>query len=79
MSCSLYLGVPAEHLLAKLNEGHRLEKRECCPQELYDVMKNCWQREPEERPSFEELVLQLEVGIKSKIIVSFVISESGKD
>jgi len=26
-----------------------------CPDELYDIMLNCWNREPEGRPTFEYL------------------------
>ncbi|KAI1727080.1 protein tyrosine kinase domain-containing protein [Ditylenchus destructor] len=43
-------------LLAHLEEGNRPEKTEYCPDEIYDIMAKCWYENPEERPSFQELL-----------------------
>ncbi|XP_020632101.1 tyrosine-protein kinase receptor Tie-1-like isoform X1 [Orbicella faveolata] len=38
-----------------LQEGARLPKPPHCSDELYNVMLRCWQRSPDDRPSFEDL------------------------
>jgi hypothetical protein len=35
-----------------LNAGNRLEKPGICPDDLYQVMLQCWDRDPQNRPSF---------------------------
>ncbi|XP_067030317.1 fibroblast growth factor receptor 1-A-like isoform X2 [Acropora muricata] len=42
-----------------LQEGHRMQKPEHVDNKLYQIMMNCWQREPETRPSFADLTQQL--------------------
>ncbi|XP_067042734.1 fibroblast growth factor receptor 4-like [Acropora muricata] len=38
-----------------LQDGVRLEKPRHCSQELYDIMLSCWEKCPDDRPTFEEL------------------------
>ncbi|XP_076810925.1 tyrosine-protein kinase FRK-like [Clavelina lepadiformis] len=49
-----------EELQQELRAGYRMPKAEECPNELHVIMTDCWKREPEERPSFEELQGRLE-------------------
>ncbi|XP_074634416.1 proto-oncogene tyrosine-protein kinase receptor Ret-like isoform X5 [Acropora palmata] len=42
-----------------LQEGHRMQKPEHVDNKLYQIMMNCWQSEPEIRPSFADLTQQL--------------------
>jgi hypothetical protein len=35
--------------------GHRLEQPKLCPDEVYEVMKQCWSDNPKERPSMKEI------------------------
>ena len=37
----------------------RLEQPDCCPRAFYVIMNRCWAHEPEQRPRFSELLLQL--------------------
>jgi hypothetical protein len=39
-----------------LKLGKRLDKPDSCPTFLYDIMTLCWSRDPDERPTFAELV-----------------------
>jgi len=41
-------------------EGYRLPKPSNCPDRLYKLMTQCWQKEPKDRPSFEEIYDELE-------------------
>jgi hypothetical protein len=40
-------------------KGERLPKPESCPDELYATMMKCWQPNPDDRPSFGELLTEL--------------------
>ena len=42
-----------------VKEGNVMLKPENCPDILYDLMKDCWQRNPEQRPSFLDLCERL--------------------
>lgn len=45
-----------------LNYRHclqRLERPECCPEEYYSTMLQCWSHDPNERPKFKDLGLKL--------------------
>ncbi len=36
-------------------EGYRLPKPEQCTDEIYVIMRKCWEEHPENRPSFAEI------------------------
>ncbi|XP_076334249.1 fibroblast growth factor receptor 2-like isoform X2 [Tachypleus tridentatus] len=55
-----YPSVPVERLFQLLRKGHRMEKPENCSLELYMIMRNCWNAEPIERPTFSMLVKELD-------------------
>ncbi|KAL4005241.1 hypothetical protein ACER0C_004954 [Sarotherodon galilaeus] len=57
---SPYPGVPVEELFKLLKEGHRMEKPSACPQELYLMMRDCWHAVPSRRPTFQQLVEDLD-------------------
>ncbi|XP_065680959.1 uncharacterized protein LOC100215622 isoform X1 [Hydra vulgaris] len=42
-------------LLARLNSGYRMERPANCSQSMYDIMLQCWNKEPLQRPTFTEL------------------------
>lgn len=46
-------------VLHYLRSGRRLQRPEICTHELFQIMQRCWRRNPQERPSFDELVHQL--------------------
>ncbi|GAB6031135.1 hypothetical protein CHUAL_014209 [Chamberlinius hualienensis] len=43
-----------------VQKGQRLEKPRSCPKEVYFVMKQCWEKNPENRPSFRLLKSRLD-------------------
>ncbi|XP_041826254.1 fibroblast growth factor receptor 1b [Melanotaenia boesemani] len=57
---SPYPGVPVEELFKLLKEGHRMEKPSACTQELYLMMRECWHPVPSRRPTFQQLVEDLD-------------------
>lgn len=42
--------------MRKVREGYRLEKPEHCKRELYNIMYYCWAQNPDDRPTFSDLV-----------------------
>uniref|UniRef100_A0AAQ4PDT4 Fibroblast growth factor receptor n=1 Tax=Gasterosteus aculeatus aculeatus TaxID=481459 RepID=A0AAQ4PDT4_GASAC len=57
---SPYPGVPVEELFKLLKEGHRMEKPSACTEELYMMMRDCWAAVPSRRPTFLQLVEDLD-------------------
>jgi len=45
----------------------RLSQPNNCPTVLYNVMKKCWEKEPDSRPKFSELLSEIE-SIKESLI-----------
>jgi len=37
-----YQGIDISLLILKLENGHRLEKPQNCPQEIFNIMYKCW-------------------------------------
>ncbi|XP_059469107.1 tyrosine kinase receptor Cad96Ca-like [Neocloeon triangulifer] len=60
-----YPGLAAAEVLKKVRDGMRLEKPEHCRREIYNIMFYCWDKSPQERPTFPEAVQLLE-----KLLVS---------
>ncbi|XP_044180706.1 fibroblast growth factor receptor 3-like [Acropora millepora] len=56
---SPYPRMNGSKVVSFLQEGHRMQKPEHVDNKLYQIMINCWQREPETRPSFADLTQQL--------------------
>jgi len=58
-----YPTVPHERLFEILREGHRMDKPPCCSDAQYALMRQCWQYDPNKRPTFsiiaDDLVKQL--------------------
>lgn len=44
-----------EEFYKRLKNGYRMEKTEHCPDDVYQIMKDCWHAEPKERPEFSQL------------------------
>lgn len=57
---SPYPSVPHEKLLPLLQQGHRMEKPQNCSLEIYFIMRECWKDNPMHRPTFTELVEDLD-------------------
>uniref|UniRef100_A0A3Q3WMN7 Fibroblast growth factor receptor n=1 Tax=Mola mola TaxID=94237 RepID=A0A3Q3WMN7_MOLML len=57
---SPYPGVPVEELFKLLKEGHRMDMPSTCTHELYMMMRDCWHAVPSQRPTFKQLVEDLD-------------------
>ncbi|XP_039260617.2 uncharacterized protein LOC120336903 [Styela clava] len=54
-----YPGMPIREVRDKINEGYRIPRPASCPEQLYNVMLNCWDKDPAKRPTFEYLANSL--------------------
>ncbi|XP_057305891.1 fibroblast growth factor receptor 4-like isoform X2 [Hydractinia symbiolongicarpus] len=57
---SPYPGIPVERLFDLLKSGFRMDKPQVCPAEVYEIMVKCWYENPSNRPSFTDLLHELE-------------------
>ncbi|XP_068742386.1 fibroblast growth factor receptor-like [Montipora capricornis] len=49
-----------KQLLENLKAGYRLEKPDMCTDPVYALMRDCWNQDPDERPSFQRLYKRLD-------------------
>ncbi|XP_068754312.1 uncharacterized protein [Montipora capricornis] len=56
---SPYPRMDGKKIASLLQQGYRMPKPEHVDNDLYQIMMNCWQNEPEARPSFADLTQQL--------------------
>ncbi|RZF49103.1 hypothetical protein LSTR_LSTR008389 [Laodelphax striatellus] len=51
-----YAEVDPFEVAAYLRDGYRLSQPLNCPDELFEVMKECWRKDPDARPTFVQLL-----------------------
>lgn len=54
-----YSKIPLADIVKCVEKGLRLELPEGCPPEIYDIMKQAWDLQPEKRPSFCDVKVKL--------------------
>jgi serine/threonine protein kinase len=54
-----YTGMSNTEAAQKVLKGYRMEAPEDCPAEVYNIMKRCWEREADRRPTFKELMTMI--------------------
>ncbi|KAL1512630.1 hypothetical protein ABEB36_002192 [Hypothenemus hampei] len=55
-----YPGMTNAEVLHQVEHGYRMPAPPSCPPRLYDIMLECWHRDPLRRPTFETLQWKLE-------------------
>uniref|UniRef100_UPI00358F8356 tyrosine-protein kinase Src42A-like isoform X1 n=2 Tax=Myxine glutinosa TaxID=7769 RepID=UPI00358F8356 len=55
-----YAGMANTEVLQEVERGYRLSCPLACPRDFYTIMRDCWRREEEKRPSFHHLEHRLE-------------------
>ena len=59
-------------LLRELQKGHRMEKPEYAPNFLGEMMTNCWQKEPSDRPTFFQMADVIAKQIESVVGIDYL-------
>lgn len=54
------LGMTNAEVLHQVDHGYRMQCPQGCPRALYDIMLECWHKDPVKRPTFETLQWKLE-------------------
>lgn len=54
-----YPGINVHELWKRLESGYRMEQPMNADEQIYDIMRRCWQKQPNERPSFAQLVKEI--------------------
>lgn len=60
LGMSPYPGIDLTDVFHKLESGYRMERPPGCPPEVYDLMRQCWQWNAQERPTFKNIHHALE-------------------
>lgn len=55
-----YPTIAMPQLFDWLKEGYRMDAPHNCPKEVYDLMTECWQANPDARPNFTSIVNYLD-------------------
>lgn len=55
-----YPSMSNQEVLQQVLHSYRMPQPSGCPNRLYEIMLNCWKKEPEERPTFETLKYKLD-------------------
>ncbi|XP_041469939.1 fibroblast growth factor receptor 3-like [Lytechinus variegatus] len=55
-----YPGMSSKQVVKEISAGYRLPRPEHCSQDIYDLMKECWAYDPDERPTFSKVKARLE-------------------
>ncbi|XP_046654208.1 vascular endothelial growth factor receptor 1-like [Daphnia pulicaria] len=59
-------------LVKEIQNGYRMKKPEYSPVFFDQIMKNCWQKKPKERPTFLQLVDMIETYIKFNFSLDYL-------
>ena len=59
-------------LVTQIQTGHRMAKPEFAPNFIAEMMKNCWQKEPKERPTFCQMADVIEKQIESVVGIDYL-------
>ncbi|KAK2895841.1 tyrosine-protein kinase yes isoform X1 [Channa argus] len=55
-----YPGMVNREVLEQVERGYRMPCPQGCPESLHEMMRQCWKKEPDERPTFEYIQSFLE-------------------
>ncbi|XP_072041377.1 uncharacterized protein [Amphiura filiformis] len=66
---------------SEIQQGYRMPRPEHCVQELYDIMSACWASNPKDRPTFAEIIENLEriIDLKDDYVLVDEINEDVYD
>jgi len=59
-----YPDMKNDQVMEKVKEGYRMSKPKECPENVFKLMERCWNQNPKERPTFEEISKELQVILK---------------
>lgn len=67
---------PSVQVIKAVEENYRLPGPMDCPEALYHLMMDCWQRERTSRPKFDEVVCLLDKLIRNPSLLKTLVNSS---
>jgi hypothetical protein len=64
------LGFSNAEASEKVLEGYRLPKPEICPPQIYDLIFQCWNENPKDRPTMKDIHDKLTKEMKNSIKIT---------
>lgn len=55
-----YPKIPLTDVVKYVESGYRMDAPEGCPAKIYDIMRRAWSAEPKDRPSFADVLKEIE-------------------
>lgn len=55
-----YPKIPLTDVVKYVESGYRMDAPEGCPPKIYDIMRRAWSAEPKDRPSFADILKEIE-------------------
>ncbi|KAK3098941.1 hypothetical protein FSP39_024518, partial [Pinctada imbricata] len=55
-----YPRIPLQDVVVHVNGGYRMESPEGCPAEVYQIMLKAWNLDPDKRPMFKDILVELD-------------------
>nr|NP_001071692.1 ephrin receptor like protein precursor [Ciona intestinalis]BAE06404.1 ephrin receptor like protein [Ciona intestinalis] len=76
-----YWSLTNQQVLQAINDGYRLPAPEDCPSVLHQLMLECWHRDKNTRPTFEQVVTRLDAMINQRGVLDTLASpaSTGED
>ncbi|XP_022097258.1 tyrosine-protein kinase receptor Tie-1-like [Acanthaster planci] len=74
-----YAGIKSTSLGTRLENGYRLHKPPGCGNKIYELMQQCWQENPKDRPPFKKVASVLERMTKGHIQQRYIQVPSKKE
>ncbi len=59
-------------LVTQIQNGYRMEKPEYAPHFIGEMMKNCWQKVANDRPTFSQMADVIAKQIESVVVVDYL-------
>ncbi|XP_071947329.1 uncharacterized protein [Antedon mediterranea] len=63
-----YSDVLIDMLPKKLQKGYRMKQPDNCPHQVYSIMKRCWKKSPDKRPTFDILFNELDTLLENATV-----------
>jgi c-src tyrosine kinase len=54
-----YPRIPLADVVKHVEKGYKMEAPEGCPPEVYEIMRQAWDLNPEKRPTFQDVKAKL--------------------
>ena len=70
----LFLGMGNDGAMRYIKNGGTMERPNDCPDSIHNLMRNCWTKLPEDRPTFVDICQQLLPQANQRYVVCNLIS-----